>query len=81
MSPQAAQADGARWTVTGQPTATVQQDPSGRAVRGYEVTFQLGTGQTGQVFIPGSSFVPDQAKAAIAAAAANLAAIVNLSSD
>jgi hypothetical protein len=74
------QADGASWKVTGQPQSTVQQDQSGRAVRGYQVTFTLSTGQTGEVFIPAAQFVPDQAKTAIAAAAANLAAIVNLSS-
>ena len=80
MSMTQPQADGTSWRVTGQPTSTVQQDTSGKAVRGYQVTFQLSTGQTGEVFIPGTAFVPDQAKVAISAAAANLAAIVNLTS-
>lgn len=71
----------ASWTVTGQPQATVQQDPSGRAVRGYTVNFTLSTGQAGQVFIPETAFTADGAKPMIAAAAANLAAIINLSSS
>jgi len=53
----------------------------GAAVRGFMVTYQLATGQSGQVFVPGTQFVPDQARQVIAAAAANLAAIANLTSE
>jgi len=81
MSMTPAPADGAHWRVTGQPVPTVQPDASGQAVRGYTVTYQLSTGQTGQAFVPGAQFVPDQAKQVIAAAAANLAAIANLTSE
>jgi hypothetical protein len=80
MSTQSTQADGSTWKVIGQPQATASQDAMGAAVRGYMVTYQLGTGQQGQVFIPGASFDPDSAKPLIAAAAANLAGVLNLSS-
>lgn len=81
MSTTQPEADGTRWRVTGQPQATVQSNDMGAAVRGFMVTYQLATGQSGQVFVPGTQFVPDQARQVIAAAAANLAAIANLTSE
>lgn len=57
------------------------QDATGRFVAGKNVTYQLASGHSGTVFVPAVQFNPDTVKAAIAADAANLDAISNLSSD
>jgi len=67
------------WAVTGAQQGT-GQTASGQYVRGWEVAYQLGSGHAGTVFLPGPELVPDLVRAATAAAAAQLAAVLNLSS-
>jgi hypothetical protein len=55
-------------------------DATGRYVPGYQITYQLNTGQAGTVFVPKSSYTKDAATAAIMADAAQLAEVSNLSS-
>lgn len=54
-------------------------DPTGRYVNGKTVTYQLKSGHTGTVFVPGADANPEAAAALIRQAAANLDAIANLS--
>jgi hypothetical protein len=61
-----------------QVTAGQGQNEQGQWVRGQNVTFMLASGQTGTVFVPDSMFNPDMVRAAVTAAAANLAAVHNL---
>lgn len=59
-------------------------DGTGNFVKGRNVTYQLVSGGTGTVFVPGTqtgSPTPDQVRAAIAAEADNHNAILNLTSD
>ena len=72
-------ADPSRWRVI-QQTIETATDGTGRAVRGRRVTYQLQSGQSGQVFVPETSFGPDTVKAAIDADAQNVAAVANLTS-
>ena len=69
-----------RWRVLNAIDGT-GQDAGGRYVVGKNVTYQLESGQTGTVFIAGTSFTPEQVSAAIRAEAQNLADVLNLSSD
>lgn len=73
------QAGPVSWTVTSQGESTEIQS-NGQAVRGYRVYFTTGTGQSGSVWIPESSYTPERAKLLVGAAAANADAIGNLSS-
>lgn len=54
-------------------------DPTGRYVNGKTVTYQLKSGHTGTVFVPGADANPEAVAAIIRQAAANLDAIANLS--
>lgn len=56
-------------------------DSTGRFVQGKTVTYQLETGHTGTVFVPAPNANADAVKLAVAADAANLDAIANLTSD
>jgi hypothetical protein len=71
--------DGGTWHVT-QAQQTVGNDQTGKAVKGMLVTYQLASGQAGTVFVPGDQPTPDTVTAAVSAAAANLAGILNLTS-
>jgi hypothetical protein len=72
-------AAGPQWKVTSVTPATGQVS-SGQFGPGWNVTYQLESGATGIVFVPKSGGDPDAIKAAIAADAATLHAIANLSS-
>jgi hypothetical protein len=67
------------WTVTGAVQTTAQAS-NGQYAKGWEVTYQLGSGHVGSVFLPGADLNPDAVKAAVAAAATKLASVINLSS-
>lgn len=54
-------------------------DATGRYVNGKTVTYQLRSGHTGTVFVPGPNANPDAAAVLIRQEAANLEAIANLS--
>jgi hypothetical protein len=60
---------------------TTDMDSSGRYAKGWQVTYQLPSGHVGTVFIAGTTLNPDMVKAAISAAAANLASVVSLTSE
>lgn len=66
------------WTVTSQ-SQTIQAGPSGQITRGVEVYFTLPTGSGGSVFVPESSYNAANVRAAIAAKAAVLAQVDQLS--
>jgi len=57
------------------------QDATGRYVNGKSVTYQLASGQPGTVFVPDGSDTPEYVKAVVQAAADNLAALHNLTSE
>ena len=59
---------------------TTAQDATGRFTKGWEVTYQLDTGHTGTVFVPGDVLNQDQVKAAINQSANALYGVVNLTS-
>jgi len=59
---------GAGWKVTNV-TETAGQNPAGRFVAGFEVTYQLKSGLTGTVFLPKESFNEDAVAAAVGQAA------------
>jgi hypothetical protein len=59
---------------------TTDQDSTGRYAKGWEVTYQVPSGHTGTVFLAGATLNPDQVKAAVNAAAANLSGVVGLTS-
>lgn len=65
------------WTVTGQ-VAKFAADPTGKPVNGVEISFTTTAGNSGTVFIPNTSFNVANAQAAIAARAAILDAVSNL---
>lgn len=65
------------WAVTGQ-TETTRVDDAGQTVRGVVVYFRTGAGQTSSVFVPGNLY-PDQVQAMVAAKAAQVDAVANLS--
>ena len=67
------------WTVSGA-TQTTGQDPTGRYVRGWEVTYTLDSGHSGTVFLPGDVPNPDSIKAAVNQSAQALYGVVNLTS-
>jgi len=54
------------------------RDASGNFVVGKTVTYQLGSGQTGSVFVPGSPVSADAIRAAVTADAAELAKALNI---
>jgi hypothetical protein len=54
------------------------QNSQGQWVKGRQVTYQLVSGQTGTVFVPGAEFSVDAVRAAIQADASKLADVVNL---
>jgi len=54
------------------------QDPSGTFVVGKQVTYQLSSGQTGTVFVPGAQVSADAIRAAVTADAAELAKALNI---
>ena len=54
-------------------------DGYGRAVQGYTVRFRSGKGVPGELFIPLSRYTPDNVRAEIAAHAAQLDAIQEMS--
>ena len=54
------------------------QDQQGNWVKGRQVTYQLTTGQTGTVFIPGAQFNVDAVRAAITTDAQKVADVANL---
>lgn len=53
----------------------------GRFTNGKNVTYQLSTGQSGTIFVPDGSDTVEYVKAVVQAAADNLAALHNLTSD
>jgi hypothetical protein len=54
------------------------RDATGNFVTGKNVTYQLATGQTATVFVPGATFSEDAVRAAVTADAATLAKVANL---
>jgi hypothetical protein len=70
---------GPEWKVTG---VTVGQgrDQSNAFVPGWNVTYQLASGATGQIFVPKTAGDMDAVKAAVAADAATLSALSTLTS-
>lgn len=70
----------ARWRIINI-TPTQGQDSSGRFVNGKNVTYQLTSGQSDTVFVPNGSDTVEYVKAVVQAAADNLAALHNLTSD
>lgn len=74
------QTSGPNWRVTGA-VQTTAQAANGQFARGWEVTYQLDTGHTGTVFLPTNQFNPDSVKAAVAADAAQLYQVVNLTNQ
>lgn len=70
----------ASWSVTGQ-METTQLDSTGQATAGVRVFFRTGLGNTGSVFVPRSSYSPDNVRGMIADAAAAADAIGQLSSE
>jgi hypothetical protein len=70
-------AGGPPWSVVSV-TETTDQDATGRYAKGKAVTFQLGSGAMGTVFVPNANWTPDTVKALINQAAANLHAVTNL---
>jgi hypothetical protein len=72
---------GAPGTVSWQVISVVDgsgQDTTGRYVQGKTVTYQLKSGHTGTVFVPGTNATPDAVAGLIRQAAANLNAIASL---
>lgn len=66
------------WTVTSQ----VEQPgpgPDGRLVDGYKVSFRTGAGVNASVFLPRAQYTPDNVRAEIAAAAAQLDQVQGMS--
>jgi hypothetical protein len=72
-------APGPDWKVT-QVAATQGRDASGTVGPGWNVTYQLAGGASGQIFVPKTAADMDAVKAAVAADAATLHAISNLTS-
>lgn len=66
------------WSVVDQ-QETFDRDPSGQVVAGVRVYFQLTDGPSGSVFISRSRYNEVNARAAVAAAAAQMAAVHQLS--
>lgn len=66
------------WKVTGQ-VETMDRGPDGRAVAGMKVSFQTGKGVFASVFIPSDRYTPDNVRAAIASAAAQIDQVHTLS--
>jgi len=54
------------------------RDQTGNFVDGSTVTYQLGSGQMGTVFVPGSPVSADAVRAAVVADAAELAKSLNI---
>lgn len=71
--------DGAQWRVIGTVPAT-GRDSSNQFVAGWNVTYQLSSGPTGNVFVAKAGYTRDALRAAIAADAATLDDIANLTS-
>lgn len=67
------------WTVTNQAEKTIINS-AGNAVDVMAITFQLADGTTATVNVPLSAYTPDNVRAAIAAKAATLDAVNNLTS-
>lgn len=67
------------WKVTGQNQVTEIQ-PGGTPTQGVRVYYTTGTGQSGNVFVPMTSYTPDGVAAAVAAAAATMDAVGTLTS-
>ena len=72
--------NGPSWTVTNV-SKTVGQDQTGRYTPGWEVTYQIDSGHTGVVFLPGADLSPDAARMAVAKQAAALAATAGLTNQ
>lgn len=70
---------GPQWRVTAQ-AETTAITPTGQVQQVMSVTFQLADGTTGTVQVPLSTYSPDTVRAAIAAKAAALHAVNQLSS-
>lgn len=68
------------WHVTSQSEYT-EIAADGTPVRGIKVYFATNAGRNGSVFVPPGQYNPDTVRAMIAAAAANVDAIGNLTSD
>lgn len=66
------------WTVTGQ-VDTTDFDMTGRAVRGWRVSFVTNAGVSGSVFVPKSIYTVENVRAAIAADVQTLNAVQGLS--
>lgn len=69
---------GASWRVVNV-TQGVGQDPTGRYVNGFEVTYQLKSGLSGTVFLAKDAFNEDAVAAAVSSAAATLYNVSQLS--
>ncbi|MHB1488246.1 MAG: hypothetical protein ACYCZM_11940 [Acidimicrobiales bacterium] len=67
----------ASWKVVTQ-QETTDVSPNGQVVRGWRVTFTV-TGTQGSVFVPKASYNRQTVAAMVAAAAAEVAAVSNLS--
>lgn len=65
------------WHVTGQ--QQTQGYVAGRYVRGIEVAFTTRAGHSGTVFIPGDQYSPENVSVAVAAQAALMDAVGQLS--
>lgn len=68
-----------QWHVTSQAERSII-DQSGAPVNVMTVTFQLADGTVGSVNVPLTAYTPDNVRAAIAAKAATLDAVNNLTS-
>lgn len=59
----------------------VQRLPSGQVTQGYTITYQLSSGETGQVFVPEADYIAPKVSARIAAAAEMMAAVSALGGE
>ena len=66
------------WQVVSQ-QETFERDATGQVVPGVRVTFQVGPELTGSVFVPRSRYNVVNVRAAVAAAAGEMAAVHKLS--
>jgi hypothetical protein len=66
------------WKVIGQVQVT-EADPQGRAARGVRVSFTTNLGVSGSVFVAEDRYHPDNVRAAVAAAAAAMDQVQQLS--
>lgn len=75
------QTPGPAWKVITQ-VETTGRNQANNFVPGWQITYQLtGSGQTGSVFVPASSYTPANVISAINNAAALVDQVANLTSD